>query len=73
MHRENLVKVTRIGRVMGRKGPPTLREPSAIKIVFSKHFVLIMRITIRVTINMDDIRQEKLSERPILNLSKRIK
>ena len=43
---KNLVKVTGIGEVKGRKGPPTLKVPSsfAIKIVFLKHVVLIMGI-----------------------------
>ena len=41
--------------------------------MFSKHVVLIMRIIIRILINMDNIRQERLSEDPILNLNKRLK
>ena len=46
---------------------------SAIKTVFSKHVVLIMRIIILIIINMDDIRQERFSEGPILNLDKSLK
>ena len=46
---------------------------SAIKIVFLKHVVLIMRINFSHIINMDDIRQERLSEGPILSLNKRLK
>ena len=59
MHAKTLVKVTRIGEVMGRKRPPTLRKLSsslAIKIVLSKHVALIMRIY-NMKINMDDIRE----------------
>ena len=41
--------------------------------MFSKHVILIMRIIIRIVINMDDIRQEKVNEGPILNLNKRLK
>ena len=73
---KNLVKVARIGKVMGKKKPPTLRELSSgstIKIVFSKHVVLIMPIIIRIIINMDGIGQERLSEGPILSLNKRLK
>ena len=73
---KNLVKVARIGKVMGKKKPPTLRElssSSTIKIVFSKHVVLIMPIIIRIIINMDGIGQERLSEGPILSLNKRLK
>ena len=44
-----------------------------MKIVFSKHVVLIMRIIIGIIINMDDIGQESLSEGPILSLNKRLK
>ena len=45
---------------------------SAIKIMLSKHVVLIMRI-INIIINMDDIRQERPNVGPILNLNKRLK
>ena len=61
---------------MGRKRAPTLRElpsSSAIEIVLSKYVVLIMQIIVRIIINMDDIRQERLSESPISNLNKRLK
>ena len=51
----------------------TFPSNSAIKIVLSKHFVLIMRIIIQIKINMDVIRQERPREGPILNLIKRIK
>ena len=74
---KNLAKVTEIGKVMGRnrlfgtyfKG--AFPSSSTIKIVFSKHLVVIIQITIRLIINMDDIRQERLSKDPILNLNKR--
>ena len=59
MHAVNVVKITRIGEVMGRKRPFPLRKlsfKSAIKIVLPKHVVLIIRI-INIIINMDDIRQ----------------
>ena len=46
---------------------------STIKIIFSKPVVLIMPIIIRLIINMDNIRQEKLKEGPILSLNKRLK
>ena len=45
---------------------------SAIKIMLSKHVVLIMRI-INIIINMDDIRQERPNVGPILKLNKRLK
>ena len=56
---------------MGRKTPPTLRKLSgfAIKIVLLKRVVLIMRI-INLIINMDDIRQERSNEGPILTSNK---
>ena len=38
--------------------------------ILSKHVVLIMRIIIHTTINMDDIKQVMPSESPILNLIK---
>ena len=38
-----------------------------------KHVVLIMRIINIIIINMDDIRQERPNEGPILKLSKRLK
>ena len=47
---KNLVKVTRIGKIMDKKKPPTLSEfpsSSAIKIVFSKYVLLIVPIIIR--------------------------
>ena len=76
MHAKNLVKVTRIWEVLGRKRPPTLTKfsfgSSAIKIVLMKHVVLIMRI-ISIIINMDDIRQERPNEGPVLKLNKRLK
>ena len=74
-HAKNLVKVTRIGEVMGRKRPPTQRElslSSAIKIVLSKHAVLIMQ-TINIIINMGDIRQERPNKGTNLKLNKRLK
>ena len=43
---------------------------SAIKIMLSKHVVLIMRIINCIIINMEDIRQGRLSEGPILSLNK---
>ena len=39
----------------------------------SKHVVLIMRIINIIIINMDDIRQERPNEGPILKLSKQLK
>ena len=69
MHAKKLVKVTRIGEVMGRKRPPA--SSSAIKIVSLKHVVLIMRI-INIIINMDDIRMQRYNEVP-LKLNKRFK
>ena len=70
----NIVKISAIGEVMGRKRPPTLRFPStyAIKRVLSKHVILIMQIIIRIIINMGAIRQERPSEGPILNFNERL-
>ena len=42
-----------------------------IKIVLSKHIVLIMQI-INIITNIDDIKQEKPNESPILKLNKRL-
>ena len=39
----------------------------------SKHVVLIIRIINIIIINMDDIRQERPNEGPILKLNKRLK
>ena len=75
VHAKNLVKVTRIGEVMDRKIPSTLRKLSfkfRHKMVLWKHVVLIMRI-INIIINIDDIRQERTNEGPILKLNKRLK
>ena len=75
MYAKNLVKVTGSGEVKCRKRAPTLRKLSfkfRYKIVLLKHVVLIMRI-INVTINMDDIRQERSDEGPTLKLNKRFK
>ena len=75
MHAENLVKVARIGGVMGRRRPPTLRKlylKFAVKIVLSKHVVLVMQI-INIIINIDNIRQKRPNEGPILKLNKRLK
>ena len=69
---ENLVKVTIIGEVMSRK-KGTFPSSSAVKIALSKHVVLIMRIIIIIIINIDDIRQERPNEGPILKLNKRLK
>ena len=41
--------------------------------VLSKHVVLIMQIINIIIINMDDIRQERPNEGPILKLNKRLK
>ena len=41
--------------------------------VLSKLVVLIMRIVNIIIINMDDIRQERPNEGPILKLNKRLK
>ena len=74
MRAKNLVRVSRIGEVMGRKRP-TLRDLyfcSPIQIVLSKHTVLIMRV-INLIINMDDIRQEAPNKSPILKLNERLK
>ena len=75
-YRTDLVKVTRIGEVMGRKRPPTLREPSfkfrhwnGVIEVRCLHYAKI----IRIIINIDDIRQGRPSEGPILNLNTRLK
>ena len=68
---KNLVKVSRIGEVMGEK-ENTYFKGTAIKMILSKHVVLIMRIIIHITINMDDIKQVMPSESPILNLIKRL-
>ena len=69
---ENLVKVTIIGEVMSRK-EGTFLSSSAVKIALSKNVVLIMRIINIIIINMDDIRQERPNEGPILKLNKRRK
>ena len=69
---ENLVKVTIIGEVMSRK-EGTFLSSSAVKIALSKNVVLIMRIINIIIINMDDIRQERPNEGPILKLNKRLK
>ena len=42
-----------------------------IKIVLSKHIVLIMQI-INIITNIDDIKQEEPNENPILKLNKRL-
>ena len=42
-----------------------------IKIVLSKHIVLIMQI-INIITNIDDIKQEQPNESPILKLNKRL-
>ena len=42
-----------------------------IKVVLSKHIVLIMQI-INIITNIDDIKQEKPNESPILKLNKRL-
>ena len=39
----------------------------------SKHVVLIMQIINIIIINMDDIRQERPKEGPILKINKRLK
>ena len=61
----NFVKVLRT---------PSLRtrcsSSSVIKIVLWKPVVLIMRIIIHIIINMNNIKQERPSESPILNLNK---
>ena len=69
---ENLVKVTIIGEVMSRK-EGTFLSSSAVKIALSKNVVLIMRIINIIIINMDDIRQQRPNEGPILKLNKRRK
>ena len=61
---------------MGKIRPPALRELSfisAIKLVLSKHVVLIMQIIIRIMINMDKTGQNRPSEGPILSLNERLK
>ena len=71
---KNVVKVTRIEEVTGRKRPPTLRNlpsSSALKTELSKHLALIMRI-INIITNMNDIRQERPNESPILKLNERL-
>ena len=40
--------------------------------MFSRHIFLIMRIITHIIINMDNIRHERLSEGPILNLNRRV-
>ena len=55
---KNLVKVTKIREVMGRKIPPTLRKPS-FKFRNLKHVVLIIPIIIRIIINLGKIREER--------------
>ena len=44
-----------------------------VKMALSKHVVLIMQIINIIIINMDDIRQERPNEGPILKLNKRLK
>ena len=44
-----------------------------VKMALSKHVVLIMQIINIIIINMDDIRQERPNEAPILKLNKRLK
>ena len=41
-------------------------------LLYTSHVVLIMRV-INIIINMDDIRQERPNESPILKLNKRLK
>ena len=58
---------------MSRKRSPILRKiplSSAIKLVLSKHVVLLQ--VINIIINMDDIIQEKSNEGPILKSNKRL-
>ena len=44
-----------------------------VKMALSKHVALIMQIIDIIIINMDDIRQERPNETPILKLNKRLK
>ena len=44
-----------------------------VKMALSKHVVLIMQIIDIIIINMEDIRQERPNETPILKLNKRLK
>ena len=66
------MKVTRIGDVMARKIPFTLRNLSSqlpyIKIVLRKLVALIMRI-INIIINMENNRQKRPNEGPISKLN----
>ena len=68
---ENLVKVTRIEEALEAERT-TFSSGSTIKIILSKHVVLIMRV-INMIINMGDIRQERPNKHQILKLNKRLK
>ena len=75
MHAKDLVKEARIREVMKRRRSPILSEiffKSAIKIVLTKHVILIIRIIdiIRDSFKHDDNRQERPNEGPILNFNK---
>ena len=72
MRAKTFVNVTRIGEERDHLLYGTFPSSSAIKIVLSKHVVLIMRI-INAMINMDDIRQKRPNESPNLKLNKRLK
>ena len=65
------MKVAKIEEVMNRKRNPTSKNhpsSSTIKIGLLKQVVLIMLI-INIIIKMDNIRQEKPNESPILKLN----
>ena len=65
------MKVAKIEEVMNRKTNPTSKNhpsSSTIKIGLLKQVVLIMLI-INIIIKMDNIRQEKPKESPILKLN----
>ena len=68
-----LWKYPELGKLWEKKRTPTLSSSYAIKIILPKQDVLIMRIIIHIIINMEDIKQVKPSESPILNLIKRLK
>ena len=56
---------------MGKKETTYFKE-AFFQVSLLKRVVLIMRI-INIIINMDNIRQERLNEDPILKLNKRLK
>ena len=63
--------VKKTGKLRDQQLSNSFPLSSVIKIVLPKNVVLIMRI-IKIIINMDDIRQERPNENPILKKNERV-